>query len=40
MIFVGFFGFFHGSAHGLEMPWAVNPFLFALGFATGDMVGR
>ena len=35
MIFVGFFGFFHGSAHGLEMPWAVNPFLFALGFATG-----
>ena len=35
MIFVGLFGFFHGSAHGLEMPWAANPFLFALGFATG-----
>ena len=35
MIFVGIFGFFHGSAHGLEMPWAANPFLFALGFATG-----
>ncbi len=35
MIFVGIFGFFHGSAHGFEMPWAVNPFLFALGFATG-----
>ncbi len=35
MIFVGIFGFFHGSAHGLEMPWAVNPLLFALGFTTG-----
>ena len=35
IIFVGLFGFFHGSAHGLEMPWAANPFLFALGFATG-----
>ena len=35
IIFVGIFGFFHGSAHGLEMPWAANPFLFALGFATG-----
>ena len=35
MIFIGIFGFFHGSAHGLEMPWAANPFLFALGFATG-----
>jgi len=35
MIFVGIFGFFHGSVHGLEMPWAANPFLFALGFATG-----
>ena len=35
MFFVGIFGFFHGSAHGLAMPWATNPFLFALGFATG-----
>lgn len=35
MIFVGVFGFCHGAAHGLEMPWAVNPILFALGFATG-----
>ena len=35
MIAVGIFGFFHGSAHGLEMPQAVNPVLFALGFATG-----
>ena len=35
MIFVGIFGFCHGTAHGLEMPWAINPILFALGFATG-----
>ena len=35
MFFVGLFGFFHGSAHGLEMPWAANPLLFAAGFATG-----
>tara|TARA_Y100000590_G_scaffold126124_1_gene144186 strand:+ start:2832 stop:3482 length:651 start_codon:yes stop_codon:yes gene_type:complete len=34
-IFVGVFGFCHGTAHGLEMPWAFNPILFALGFATG-----
>ena len=33
--FVGFFGLCHGATHGLEMPWAVNPVLFALGFATG-----
>jgi len=35
IIFVGIFGFFHGSAHGLEIPWAASPALFALGFATG-----
>lgn len=35
MIFVGIFGFCHGIAHGLEMPWATNPILFALGFSTG-----
>ena len=34
-IFVGLFGFCHGTAHGLEMPWASNPILFALGFASG-----
>jgi len=34
-IFVGIFGFCHGTAHGLEMPWASNPILFALGFASG-----
>ena len=35
MIFVGVFGFCHGTAHGLEMPWAANPILFAFGFAVG-----
>ena len=35
MIAVAFFGSFHGLAHGIEMPWAVNPILFALGFSTG-----
>jgi len=35
LIFVGFFGLCHGAAHGLEMPWAANPVLFASGFATG-----
>lgn len=35
MIFVAIFGLFHGLAHGLEMPWAINPILFALGFTAG-----
>ena len=35
MIAVAFFGSFHGLAHGIEMPWAVNPILFALGFSSG-----
>ena len=35
MIAVAFFGFFHGLAHGIEMPWAANPLLFALGFSSG-----
>ena len=34
-IIVGLFGFFHGLAHGLEMPQAANPILFALGFIVG-----
>ena len=34
MIGVAFFGSFHGLAHGIEMPWAVNPILFALGFSS------
>ena len=35
MIFICIFGMCHGLAHGMEMPWAVNPILFALGFASG-----
>ena len=35
MIAVVFFGSFHGLAHGIEMPWAANPFLFAIGFSSG-----
>ena len=35
MFFVSIFGLCHGTAHGLEMPWASNPILFALGFASG-----
>ena len=38
MTFIGFFGLCHGTAHGLEMPWAVNPLLFALGFVTGTTI--
>ncbi len=35
LISVAFFGLFHGLAHGIEMPWAANPILFALGFSSG-----
>ena len=35
MIAVAYFGSFHGLAHGIEMPWAANPLLFALGFSSG-----
>ena len=35
LLFVAVFGLCHGAAHGLEMPWASNPLLFASGFATG-----
>ena len=38
MFFVCIFGICHGSAHGMEMPWAVNPILFALGFASGTTI--
>ena len=38
MISVVFFGCFHGLAHGIEMPWALNPLLFALGFSSGTTV--
>ena len=35
LVFISIFGLCHGTAHGMEMPWASNPILFALGFATG-----
>ena len=35
MFFVSIFGLCHGAAHGMEMPWAANPILFALGFSSG-----
>lgn len=35
MLFVGTFGFFHGYAHGVEMPTVANPYLYAAGFVTG-----
>lgn len=38
MIFVSVFGLCHGLAHGLEMPWAINPILFALGFVSGTAI--
>jgi Hydrogenase/urease accessory protein len=38
LIAVGLFGTFHGLAHGIEMPWAANPLLFALGFSSGTAV--
>ena len=35
IFFVGIFGFFHGTAHGLEVPAAANPILFVIGFICG-----
>ena len=35
MFFVGIFGLFHGTAHGIEIPAAANPILFVLGFICG-----
>ena len=35
MVFVGIFGLFHGTAHGIEVPAAANPLLFVLGFICG-----
>jgi urease accessory protein len=32
LVFISFFGIFHGYAHGVEMPNILNPFLFSLGF--------
>ena len=38
IIFISFFGLCHGSAHGMEMPWASNPILFVLGFISGTAI--
>ena len=35
MFFISIFGLCHGLAHGMEIPWAANPILFALGFSAG-----
>jgi urease accessory protein len=35
LIFVSFFGIFHGHAHGVEMPLIINPLLYAIGFVSG-----
>lgn len=34
MLFVAFFGFFHGYAHGVEMPLVAVPLWYSLGFVT------
>ncbi len=38
IIFISFFGLCHGSAHGMEMPWATNPLLFVTGFTFGTAI--
>ena len=38
IFFICIFGLCHGLAHGMEMPWAVNPILFALGFTSGTAI--
>jgi urease accessory protein len=38
LIFVSFFGIFHGHAHGVEMPLIANPFLYAVGFVLGTSI--
>lgn len=32
ILFIGFFGIYHGHAHGTEMPVMASPILYALGF--------
>ena len=38
MAAVGFFGFFHGYAHGQEIPDIARPVLYAAGFLTGTVL--
>jgi urease accessory protein len=35
MLFVAFFAFAHGYAHGMEMPAVADPFIFSAGFVLG-----
>ncbi len=36
MVFVAIFAIFHGHAHGTEMPYVANPYLYACGFVMGS----
>ena len=38
IFFICIFGLCHGLAHGMEMPWAANPILFAIGFSSGTAI--
>lgn len=38
MIFVGFFGFIHGFAHGSEIPNVARPVVYAAGFLSGTAI--
>ena len=38
LLFAAVFGFFHGHAHGTEMPLLANPALYAAGFVTSTIV--
>ena len=38
MLFVAFFGFFHGYAHGQEIPDIAEPAVYALGFISGTIL--
>jgi urease accessory protein len=38
MSLVGLFAFFHGHAHGLEMPEAASPYLYGLGFVLATVI--
>ena len=38
MLFVAVFGFFHGYAHGSEMPGVAEPLWYSLGFAVSTAV--
>jgi urease accessory protein len=38
MSLVGLFAFFHGHAHGLEMPEAASPYLYGMGFVLATVI--